>query len=74
MVTIRGLFRTQTSKTNLFAKIVNGFQRKAPSQMFEWVLNTPLTMVAHTRAYNIVISKLQNLPEKCKNACIIYIY
>ena len=43
MLTIRGLFRTQISKMNLSLKILNGFQRKAPSQMFEKVLNMPLT-------------------------------
>ena len=35
MVTIRGLFRTQIPEMNLFVKRVNGFQQKAPSQMFE---------------------------------------
>ena len=43
MLTIRGLLRTQISKMNLSFKILNGFQRKAPSQMFEKVLNMPLT-------------------------------
>ena len=38
------------SKMNLFVKRVNGFQQKAPSQMFEQVLNTPLTMVIHAEA------------------------
>ena len=37
----------QTSKMELFAKIVNGskpltFSQKAPSQMFDRILNTPL--------------------------------
>ena len=43
MVTIGGLFKTQISKTNLFFKRLNNFQQKAPSQMFEKVLNMPLT-------------------------------
>ena len=51
MVTVRGLFRIQTSKMKLFAKIVNGFKQKAaPSQLFEWVLNAPLIMVTHREA------------------------
>ena len=48
MVTIRGLFRTQISRTNLFVKRINGVQQKAPSQLFKWVLNTPLAIVTHT--------------------------
>ena len=32
---------SQTSKIRFFAKIVNG-SSKAPSQLFHWVLNTPL--------------------------------
>ena len=52
---------------NLFAKIVHGFQQKAKSQIFDWVLNTSPKMVKHAETKNIVISKLQNLPEKCKN-------
>ena len=43
MVTVRGLFRAQISKVNLFLKRLNGFQQKAPSQMFEKVLHMPLT-------------------------------
>ena len=43
MKTIRGLFRTQISKKNLSLKRLKGFQQKAPSQMFEKVLNMPLT-------------------------------
>ena len=35
MVIIRGLFKTQISKRSLFVNRVNGFQQKAPSQMFE---------------------------------------
>ena len=48
MIKIRGLFRTQISKLNILVKRVNGFQEKAPSQMLEKVLNTPLTMVTET--------------------------
>ena len=50
MVTIRDLFRTKISKMNLFVKKVIGFQQKAPSQMFEWVLNTRWTMVTQLEA------------------------
>ena len=34
-ISCRGVFRTQ----NLY---VNYFSKKAPSQMFDWILNTPL--------------------------------
>ena len=50
LMKLRGLFRTQISKMKLFEKRVNGFQQKAPSQMFEQVLNTSLTMVTDTDA------------------------
>ena len=36
------------SQLNLFVKIVNSFQQKATSYMFDWVLNKPLAMVANT--------------------------
>ena len=62
MVTIRGLFRPQTSKMNLFVKTFNVLQQKTPCQMFEWILNTPLTMVTHTEALNVVISKTSKPP------------
>ena len=45
MIVIRGLFRTQISEMSLSLKRLNGFQQKAPSQMFEKVLNMPLTQI-----------------------------
>ena len=42
MVTIRDLFRTQISKMSLSLKRLNVIQQKAPSQMFEKVVNMPL--------------------------------
>ena len=39
---------SQTSEKELFSKMVNGFQplfsQKAPSEMFDWVLDTPLKL------------------------------
>ena len=43
MMTIRDLLRAQISKMNFSLKSLSGFQQKAPSQMFEKVLNMPLT-------------------------------
>ena len=40
---------SQTSKMNLFAKIINDFQQKA-LKISECVLHTPLTMVTHSEA------------------------
>ena len=38
------------SKMNLCVKRVDGIKYKAPSQMFEWILNSPLTIATHTEA------------------------
>ena len=48
MVIIRGLFRTQISKINLFGERLYSFRQKAPSQMFEKVRNVPMKMVTRT--------------------------
>ena len=58
---------SKTSKRKLFTKILNGFQEKAPSLIFGWVLNTSLTMVTHTEAQYIVI------PKTLKHSLEVYI-
>ena len=35
----------QTSMMKIFAKIINGFCRKSPSQILYWALNTTLTIL-----------------------------
>ena len=42
--------RTQKCEINLFAKIANGFQQKASSQIFEWALKTPLAKSTYSGA------------------------
>ena len=66
---------SKTSKRKLFTKILNGFQEKAPSLIFGWVLNTSLTMVTHTEAQYIVIPKtLKHSLEVCfSRYLIVYI-
>ena len=50
---------TQRSKMELFKKMINGFtfSEKAPSEMFEWVLNAFLPLAIGVSARKIKVEK-----------------
>ena len=72
MVTIRGLFRTQISKMNLFfRKDLTDFDKKLHFDV--WEGSEYACEKKHCNFKNIVILKLQTLPEKGKNLYFVYI-
>ena len=72
MVTIRGLFRTQISKMNLFfRKDLMDFDKKLHLDV--WEGSEYACEKKHCNFKNIVILKLQTLPEKGKNLYFVYI-